>query len=385
MGYLNRYLFRMGLFLSLVLGAGVFLREALWSAFKNNIILNSFIVSVLFLGICLVLHHLFRLRKEQKWLDSCDQDEEKRATLNSTNIKPPKILAPLGIIFSGQGGTQPPPTMAIRSVLNGVESRLDESRDVARYLIGLLIFLGLLGTFWGLSQTIGAITGVITGMDVGAKEAKDAFQILKQGLQSPLSGMGTAFSSSLFGLVGSLILGFLDLQYLKATGAFFHHVEDKVVLSKKYYGAESGGSAYGGPAYTQSLLEHAAENMGQLQVLMRRNEDNRASVVKALQTLGEKLSLLTEQTLAQQSLLRKVAQNHIDLQDSVTKLTVTLATTQGGVDEGIRQYLRNLDTTTLKLLEETVEGRNRTIQDLRTDIRLVARTISALANENVAA
>ena len=115
---------------------------------------------------------------------------------------------------------------ALRSLLDGIASRLDESRDLSRYVIGLLIFLGLLGTFWGLSQTIGSIGDVIRGLTVGVGDLASGFENLKRGLASPLSGMGTAFSSSLFGLGGSLVLGFLDLQAAQAQNRFFNDLED---------------------------------------------------------------------------------------------------------------------------------------------------------------
>jgi hypothetical protein len=383
MKILNRFAVRSFIFLVLILGGSYPLWGALVAAFQHNRVLNSIILSVLGVGIILILFQFQKLQKEKDWLDFFDRGEEK-----FPNAPKPVILAPMAILLSDYQGTSTHSQLAIRSVLSGVESRLDESRDVSRYLVGLLIFLGLLGTFWGLSQTIGAITGVITGIDVTGKEAKDTFQALKEGLKSPLAGMGTAFSSSMFGLASSLILGFLDLQYSKATTAFFHNLEEKLSIMFRSAGAETSLMASSGPAYTQSLLEQTVENMGQLQALMRRNEDNRASVVKAVQSLGEKLALLTEQTLVQQTLMKKIAQNQIDTQDILMKLSnnMTAQSTAPAMDEGIKQYLRNIDTTALKLLEELIEGRSRGVQDLKNEIKLVARTISALAQqEGVAA
>jgi len=255
-------------------------------------------------------------------------------------------------------------------------------------MIGLLIFLGLLGTFWGLSQTIGAIAGVITGLEVDSTNVKDSFQTLKQGLQAPLTGMGTAFSTSMFGLAGSLVLGFLDLQVTKAAGSFYHNLEDHLTTLSKAtgdIGSLTASNGHSGPAYIHSLLEQTAECMGQLQNIMHRNEDNRSNVLQSLHVVGEKMSMLTEQMVSQQVLLKKMAQGQVDLQKQLENFATLAATPAfNGSDDGIKQYLRNLDATTLRLLEELIEGRARGIQELRGEIRLVAKTISALADQDAA-
>ena len=156
------------------------------------------------------------------------------------------------------------PTM--RSLLDGIASRLDGSRDFSRYMIGLLIFLGLLGTFWGLSQTIGAIGDVIRGLTVGVGELGTVFENLKQGLGAPLTGMGTAFSSSLFGLGGSLMLGFLDLQAAQAQNRFFNDLEEWLSGSTRLSsGALPGDGEHPAPVYVQALLEQTAESLERLE------------------------------------------------------------------------------------------------------------------------
>jgi hypothetical protein len=321
------------------------------------------------------------LRQEQLWFEGYERGEERYP-----GIPTPRILLPLSLALGESHQKNQLSTIALRSILSSVEARLDETRDVSRYMIGLLIFLGLLGTFWGLSQTIGAIAGVITGLEVDAANVKDSFHGLKQGLQAPLMGMGTAFSTSMFGLAGSLVLGFLDLQVGKAAGSFYHNLEDHLIAVTKPTGdIAANAPAHSGPAYLHGLLEQTAECMAQLQNIMNRNEDNRSNVLQSLHVVGEKMSMLTEQMVSQQVLLKKMAQGHVDLQkqlENFTNLTSTPAFQ--GKDDGIKQYLRNLDATTLRLLEELIEGRARGIQELRGEIRLVARTISALAEQEAA-
>jgi len=341
--------------------------------FLHNFALNIVILSCVALGIFLSFFKLYRLQQEQNWLDSFEQGKER-----FPNSPKAKILAPLSILLSDPSfnGTLSPITA--RSVLSSVENRLDETRDLSRYLVGLLIFLGLLGTFWGLSETIGAITGVINGIDMGSGDVKNAFSHLKEGLQSPLSGMGMAFSSSMFGLASSLIIGFLDLQNTKASSEFFHNLEDRLAINTKISGSSEAAATGSGPAYSMGLLEQTIESMANLQTQMRRSEDNRLSVIKSMQTLNEKLALMADQITAHQTVIKKIAQNQVDLQENIIQMSKNPAS--GAHDEAIKHLLRNLDATSTKMLEELVEGRNRSTQELRTEIRVIARTLSAIAN-----
>ena len=158
---------------------------------------------------------------------------------------------------------------AMRSLLDGIASRLDESRELSRYMTGLLIFLGLLGTFWGLLKTVGAVSDVIGSMSVGSGDLNALFEQLKSGLAKPLAGMGTAFSASMFGLSGALVLGFLDLTAGQAQNRFFNELEEWLAgLTRLSSGvlAEGEGSV---PVYVQALLEQTAENMENLQRILR--------------------------------------------------------------------------------------------------------------------
>lgn len=380
MSYIHRYFVRMLAFLATMIGVVGVLHHPLIIAFKNNIPLNTLILVTLTLGIGVVFYRLYRLRQEQLWFDGYERGEER-----FPGTPAPKILLPLSLSLGESQQQTHLPTMTLRSILSSVEARLEETRDVTRYLIGLLIFLGLLGTFWGLSQTIGAIASVITGLEVDSNNVKDSFSTLKQGLQAPLTGMGTAFSTSMFGLAGSLVLGFLDLQVAKAAGAFYHNLEDHLIGLSKTTGDVGTGYGHSGPAYLQSLLEQTAEGMAHLQQSMQHNEDNRTNVLQSLHLVGDKMSMLTEQMVSQQVLLKKMAQGHVDLQKQLEQFAAIAATPAfDGSDEGIKQYLRNLDATTLRLLEELIEGRARGIQELRGEIRLVAKTISALADQDAA-
>jgi hypothetical protein len=378
--YIYQCLTRMVMFLIIAGGMGSVLYAPLSSAFQNNIPLNTTILGILTFGIGLIFYRLYTLGQEQKWLDCYERGENR---FPQTPV--PKILLPLSHSLGTRQKNHVFSPLELQALMSGVDGRLEETRTATRYLTGLLIFLGLLGTFWGLSQTIGSITGVITTLDVGIGEIKDSFQNLKNGLEGPLKGMGTAFSSSLFGLAGSLILGFLDMQVGKAAGSFYNMLEERLTLLVKTPDSLNSNVTYSGSSYVQGLLQQTAEGMTQLQAVMQRSEENRSTVVQCVQMVGEKITMLAEQMISQQALLKKMAQGQVDLCKQLEHISsLSDVSSFANANEGIKQYLRNLDATTLRLLEELIEGRQQGIQELKGEIRLVARTISSLAEQEAA-
>jgi hypothetical protein len=214
------YFWTMVIFLILVGFAGAILFRQANSAFMANPGLNGLILGVLLIGILLAFNHVISLRPEVRWFNSF-----RAAGSTEKAGREPVMLAPMrALIASSSTGVLS--TAALRSILDSIASRLDETRDTTRYLTGLLIFLGLLGTFWGLLGTIASINTVIQGLDPGSGETADILNTLKESLSAPLTGMGTAFSSSLFGLSGSLVLGFLDLQAGRAQNRFYTELEN---------------------------------------------------------------------------------------------------------------------------------------------------------------
>ncbi len=199
---------------------GAILYRQISNAFFANPGLNGLILFVLAVGVLLVFNQVLRLRPEVSWVNSFRQGSDRMRSGRT-----PTLLAPMRVLLSRKQSMSLS-TTSLRSILDSIATRLDESRDTSRYMIGLLVFLGLLGTFWGLLQTIGSINTVIQSLDPGSGETNDVLQALKDGLASPLDGMGTAFSSSLFGLAGSLVLGFLDLQAGRAQNRFYTELEN---------------------------------------------------------------------------------------------------------------------------------------------------------------
>ena len=215
-------LFWMTVYLAIVAAICVLLFAALRSAFMANWGFNAVILGVLAVGILIDFRQVLVLNTEIRWIRGFRTGQTDLSV--ATN---PRLLKPLATHLKNTRRDRfRLSALALRTVLDGIRERLDESREISRYLIGTLIFLGLLGTFWGLLGTISAVGQVIDGLDVGSRDFAAVFAQLKQGLQTPLGGMGTAFSSSLFGLGGSLVLGFLDLQAGHAQNRFFNGLEE---------------------------------------------------------------------------------------------------------------------------------------------------------------
>ena len=215
------YLWRMMIFLMIVTFVAVILFESVADAFMANPGLNGLIIAVLLIGILLSFRHVIRLFPEIRWVNTF-RVAEPGIEVN----RAPVLLAPMASLLGDRLGRMAISTQTMRSILDSIQMRLDENRDISRYLTGLLVFLGLLGTFWGLLQTVTSVGDTIQSLDVGAGDTALIFDNLKDGLAAPLGGMGTAFSSSLFGLAGSLVLGFLDLQAGQAQSVFYNDLED---------------------------------------------------------------------------------------------------------------------------------------------------------------
>jgi len=214
------FLFRMLVFLILCALVLIVLHQQIITAFWANPALNGLIVIVLLIGIALSFRQVLRLFPEVAWVN-----DFRLADPGIAVSKPPVLLAPMAALLGDRVGRMTISTTTMRSILDSIQIRLDEARELSRYMTGLLIFLGLLGTFWGLIDTVGSVGKVIENLKVGG-DAGSVFDSQKEGLAAPLGGMGISFSSSLFGLAGSLVLGFLDLQMSQAQNRFATELED---------------------------------------------------------------------------------------------------------------------------------------------------------------
>ena len=370
----QRFINRMILFLLLAALAVAGAYEVVFQIFLYNPLLNGLILGVLLVGIIYIFRRVLGLKPEIRWIEAF-RTQQPGFSLQAA----PRLLAPVAGILGEQErrGRVRLQAMSVRYLLDSVSSRLDESRDISRYQIGLLIFLGLLGTFWGLLQTINSVSMVISGLSVGEGDLVTLFDDLKAGLMAPMAGMGTAFSSSLFGLAGSLILGFLDLQANQAQNSFYNEMEEWLSTLTRLGGAEPlhAGGDVSVPAYVQALLEQTAENLESLQRAVARSEENQSSIHSGLVALTERLSALGDQIGTEQALLGRL----IGSQEELRPIVARLVEADSGIDEATRNHIRNMDVYLARLLDESVQGRSQMTHELRSEIKMVARTIAAAA------
>jgi hypothetical protein len=375
------YLIRMLIFLAAVCAVGVFLIPKLRIFFASNPALNAFIFFVLLLGIVWNLRQVLRLEPEVAWVG-----DYQRSRQRLSGLVPPKLLAPMARMLAaraeaaGREGRVTLSTQAMRSLLDGIGSRLDESRELSRYATALMIFLGLLGTFWGLLKTVSAVADVIQGMSVGGGDINAVFDQLKTGLAGPLAGMSTAFSSSMFGLAGALVLGFLDLQAGQAQNRFYNELEDWLAGFTRLSSGVLGGDGEGGnvPLYVQALLEQTAENMEGLQSVLSRGEEGRLQSTQALTALAERLNTFTDTMRANQQLMLRIAESQSSLAPALQRMTDSRDTRAS--DEVAHAHLRNIEHALQRLIAESEQGRMQSTSELRNDIRVLTRTIAAMGD-----
>ncbi len=369
----KRFFTRMILFLAAVVVGIIFLFPMLRDAFFANPALNGMILGVLVIGIVFIFRMVLMLNPEVAWIENY-----RRGSLSAHS---PRLLSPVATMIGDKHRKLSLSAISLRSLLDSISARLDEARDISRYLIGLLIFLGLLGTFWGLLETVASVGGVIASLEMPSAELGTAFRELQSGLEAPLSGMGTAFSSSLFGLAGSLVLGFLDLQAGQAQNRFYNELEEWLASQTRL---SSGGGVVDGdqsvPAYIQALLEQTADNLENLQLVMSRSEERQVSSAANFVTLNERLGSLTDQMQAEQAFMVKLAESQLELKPILAKLTETASEGNFGIDEATRTHIRNLDVHIAQLLEDIPSGRDQLVQELRNEIKLLARTVAALSD-----
>ena len=333
----RRYLIRMMLFLGVVAIVVALLYKPLVAAFMGNAPLNTLIIAVALIGIIYVILQVLRLVPEVRWLS----DIQRTRTLDPKAQKP-VLLATVNVMLADARSDSRLSALSLRSVLDGVAGRLDEGREISRYIIGLLVFLGLLGTFWGLLQTIGAVSQVVGGLDLVNSDFEALMAQLRSGLDAPLSGMATAFSSSLFGLAGSLVLGFLDLQLGQAIGRFFNEVEDWLSAFAKYNDPAAQGDATRS-ALAEPMSEEAARALITLAGAIESSENDRAQTLSQITQMNQTMHQLSE-LLAD--------------------------------DRRLRDQLSELQATMAQIGQEMAQSRNDQNTALRAEIRALAASLS---------
>jgi MotA/TolQ/ExbB proton channel family len=288
------FLVRMVVFLTLCALVVVVLYKQIWTAFLNNPGLNALIIGVLAIGIALAFRQVIRLFPEIDWVNGFRLADPGLAV-----ERPPVLLAPMAVLLRDRIGRMAISAQMMRGILDSIAARLDEARDTSRYMTGLLVFLGLLGTFWGLIETMGSVGSVISGLKPGG-DATAIFESLKEGLAAPLAGIGISFSASLFGLAGSLILGFLDLQTSQAQNRFYTELEDWLSTTVRDLGVGSDAAIVAPAGAASGDLRTAIER---LREAIGEGGSNRATTT-AMANLAEAIQGLVHHMRSEQQMIR---------------------------------------------------------------------------------
>jgi hypothetical protein len=355
----------LGLYATFPMLRGVFLAKPL---------LNGFVGLVFLFGIVICFLQLLQLLQSVRWID-----DFVRRRPGHDQTTPPRLLAPLAALLRSRGAKMQISSSNARSILDSVGTRIDEQRDITRYIANLLIFLGLLGTFYGLATTVPAMVETIRSLAPQENETRvQVFDKLMSGLEGQLDGMGTAFSSSLLGLAGSLVVGLLELFVSHGTNRFYRELEEWLsTITRLGFTAEGEVGASGDGAMIASALDGMVEQMEALQSLYTQSDIARAVVDDRLVELAVSVDRLVdrlEREDGQTALLARIA-------DGQDRLATALALPESGahVDAESRMRLRSIDVQLLRILEEISAGRQESISDLRGDLAALTTAIRQLS------
>ncbi len=355
-------------------GAYVGFRTIL-DVFNTNVVLNSAIAIVLVLGVLSCFWQVFLLMRSVSWIEafaSAKPGQQMRA--------PPSLLAPLAHLLRTRGARLQLTSTSTRSILDSVATRVDEDQEVTRYLSSTLIFLGLLGTFYGLATTVPALVETIRGLTPREGETgADIFGRLQQGLEAQLGGMGTAFSSSLLGLAGSLIVGLLALFAGHGQGRFYRELEEWLSsITRVGLGGEEGGTSEGG--VMSQIVDAMAEQMEGLQQMFTQSDIARAQTDRRLGDLAIIIGQLAQKIEERDNgpALARLAEGQDRMVAAIERLGQQMAE---GSDPESRMRLRSIDVQLLRILEEMSAGRQESIAELRADLASLSRSLRGARTE----
>nr|WP_280520433.1 biopolymer transporter ExbB [Phaeobacter sp. J2-8] len=360
-----------------LVGAGLFLAlPRVLPVFLSNPYLNGFIVLVFVIGVFATFWQVVTLIGSVRWIESFAAERD-------AGHVAPRILAPLATLMRTRGKRMQISATSSRSILDSVGQRIDEAREITRYIVSLLIFLGLLGTFYGLATTIPALVDTIRSLTPAPGETGgQIFERLQQGLQSQLGGMGTAFASSLLGLAGSLVVGLLELFAGHGQNRFYRELEEWMSsITRLGYAGSGEGEGGSDQQLLVAVVDHMSEQMESLQQMFAQSDESRAVVDDKLSILADSLERMTERLEAQSApttALTRLAEGQERLIEALESRTVN---PEGGIDAESRMRLRSIDVQMLRILEEMSAGRQESMAELRTDLSALTRALNTAVRQ----
>lgn len=333
--------------------------------FLANPYLNGFILLVFVIGVFSCFRQVFQLISSVRWIEGFAVER-----LGHELVRPPSLMATLATLLGSRGARMQLSSSAGRSILDSVAQRIDEDREITRYIVNTLIFLGLLGTFYGLATTVPALVDTIRGLTPGEGESGiEVFQRLQQGLESQLGGMGVAFASSLLGLAGSLVVGLLEIFAGHGQNRFYRELEDWLSTITKV--GFSDGEGGGDSGVLASVVDHLTEQMEALQLMFTQTDIGRSETDARIEELSQSIGDLTDKLGAGQEtndLLVRVVEGQDKLLEQLADSGVE------GLDAESRMRLRSIDVQLLRVLEEMSAGRQEAIGTLRQEMANMMRT-----------
>ena len=352
--------------------SGLVLLAGLQKAFQSNPVFNALILVVLCIGVAAAIRQLLRIDYSARWMSE---------RMRTADIKEPVpfLLVPLTPLIGNKGPQGSCSALSLRAMIDGVFVRLDDGRDVSRYLMNVLILLGLLGTFWGLLQTVGGIGAVIGGLSLGQGDVTGVFNTFKEGLQKPIAGMGISFSASLFGLAGSLILGFMDLQAGRAQNLFCAELEE--VLGSKGVASSEGDDFTGirfpvasaGGGYQDAVVNGLTDQLERLQRTLRQQVEVRVAEQMNARTLQEVLVALDTHLKSQATFLSKMVHFQQEAAPVVERLAAILSS-PGVVS--VEQHARSIDLSIRDFSRQLAVASEMQTEELRGELRVIARLLA---------
>ena len=345
--------------------------------FQANPYLNGFILFVFLIGVLATFWQVAQLIVSVRWIEGYTAEREREA-----QMRPPQLLAPLATLLRTRGKRMQINTTSTRSILESVAQRIDEAREITRYIVSLLIFLGLLGTFYGLATTVPALVDTIRSLvPQDGESGADLFSRLMTGLESQLGGMGVAFASSLLGLAGSLIVGLLELFAGHGQNRFYRELEEWL-SSITRLGFSSGEGEGGSDMSAAAMaLDQMGDQMDALQGIFLQSEESRAEVDARLGQLADAVERMTERleaTAPSSTALARIAEG----QERLIDVLQHREGGDGGMDAESRMRLRSIDVQMLRILEEISAGRQESMAELRTDLSALSRVMGKFVRQS---
>ncbi len=339
------------------------------AVFTANLWLNGFILFVFFVGVISCFVQVVQLIKSVRWIEEFVNKPDKGSA------KAPQLLAPLATLLRSRGASIQISASSSQSILESVSTRVEEAREITRYIVNLLIFLGLLGTFYGLATTVPALVETIRSL--APQEGETGFEVftrLMSGLEGQLSGMGVAFASSLLGLAGSLVVGLLELFAGQAQNRFYRELEEWLSTITSFNVTVDEGNSSTDNTVLLGIFERLGDQIELMERFLNKDQSTMAPTDREFAILQDKFFKVMDEN---KSNLENLIDNFTKSQKQLLDFLKSKESVEGGVDAESRMRLRSIDVQMLHISEEIAVGRQEAIKAIREEIANLADSLQS--------